>query len=64
MWPNGRMDQDATWYAGRPWPRRHCVRWGLSLVIFQRGQPKGGIKYTLGGTNLQVADDRPYKTQQ
>jgi len=19
------MDQDATWYGGRPWPRRHCV---------------------------------------
>jgi len=24
--PNGWMDQDATWYAGRPRPRRHCVR--------------------------------------
>jgi len=22
------MDQDATWYGGRPRPRRHCVRWG------------------------------------
>jgi len=22
------MDQDATWYGGRPWPTRHCVRWG------------------------------------
>ena len=20
------MDQDATWYGGRPWPRRHCGR--------------------------------------
>ena len=27
FWPNGWMDQDATWYQGRPWPRRHCVRW-------------------------------------
>ena len=26
MWPNGWMDQDATWYKGRPRPRRHCVR--------------------------------------
>jgi len=28
--PNGWMDQDATWHAGRPrsWP--HCVRWGPS----------------------------------
>jgi len=24
------MDQDATWYGGRPRPRRHFVRWGLS----------------------------------
>jgi len=22
------MDQDATWYEGRPQPRPHCVRWG------------------------------------
>jgi len=26
--PNGWMDQDTTWYGGRPWPRPHCVRWG------------------------------------
>jgi len=30
LWPNGWMDQDATWYRGRPRSRRHCVRWGLS----------------------------------
>jgi len=23
LWPNGWMDQDATWYEGRPRPRRH-----------------------------------------
>jgi len=29
LWPNGWLvDQDATWYGGRPHPRRHCVRWG------------------------------------
>jgi len=28
LWPNGWMDQDATWYVDRPWPRPHCVRWG------------------------------------
>ena len=27
---NGWMDQDTTWYRGRPWLRRHCVRWGPS----------------------------------
>ena len=30
LWPNGCMDQDATWYGGRPRPRPHCVRWGPS----------------------------------
>ena len=28
--PNGWIDQDATWYGGRPQPRRLCVRWGPS----------------------------------
>jgi len=28
LWPNGWMHQDATWYGGRPQPRRLCVRWG------------------------------------
>jgi len=26
--PNGWMHQDATWYGGRPRPRRLCVQWG------------------------------------
>jgi len=30
LWPNSWMDQAATWYRGRPRPRRHCVRWGPS----------------------------------
>ena len=28
LWSNGWIDQDATWYGGRPRPRRLCVRWG------------------------------------
>jgi len=28
LWQNGWMYQDATWYGGRPQPRRYCVRWG------------------------------------
>ena len=31
LWPNGCIDQDATWYRGRPRPTRHCVRWGPSF---------------------------------
>ena len=30
LWPNGWMDQDVTWYRGRPRPRPQCVRWGPS----------------------------------
>ena len=32
------MDQDATWYGGRPRPTRHCVRCGPSYPI-QNGTP-------------------------
>ena len=35
--PNGRMDQDATWYGGRPRPRPHCARWGPSSPPQERG---------------------------
>jgi len=34
------MDQDATWYDGRPRPKRLCVRWGLSSPAPKRGHPK------------------------
>ena len=27
LWPNGWMDEDETWHAGRPRPCPHCVRW-------------------------------------
>jgi len=30
LWPNGWMDQDATWYEGRPRPRPHCITLGPS----------------------------------
>jgi len=30
LWPNGWMDQDGIWHGGRPWLRRHCVRWDRS----------------------------------
>jgi len=36
LWPNGCMDQDATWYADRPGPKWHCIRWGPSST-----HPKG-----------------------
>jgi len=36
-WPNNWMEQDATWYGGRPWPRPHCVRWGPSPPKIKNG---------------------------
>jgi len=30
LWPNGWMDQGATWYEGRPRPMPHCVTRGSS----------------------------------
>ena len=30
LWPNGWMDQDATWQRGRPRPRPHCIIGGSS----------------------------------
>ena len=27
LWPNGWMNQDATSYGDKPWPRPRCVRW-------------------------------------
>jgi len=37
LWPNRLTDQYETWHAGRPQPRRHCVRWVASYA------PKGTI---------------------
>ena len=58
--PNGCTDQDATWYGGRPRPRRLCVRWGPRSPPQERGrspqfsahvycgQTAGWIKIVLG----------------
>ena len=59
LWPNGWMDQDATWCGGRPRPRPHCARWGPSprpqkgaqppfLAYICCGQTAGWIKMPLG----------------
>ena len=57
LWPNGCMDQDATWYVGKPWHRRCFVRWGRSspdkghspqfLVHVYCGQTAGWMKSPL-----------------
>jgi len=39
LWPNGWMDEDATWYGSRPWPRAHCIRRGPSSPRKGRSSP-------------------------
>jgi len=49
LWAKGWMDYDATWYGGRPRPRRLCARWGPSSP--HRSfccQTAGWIKMPLG----------------
>jgi len=60
LWPNGSMDQDATWHGGRPRPRPHCGRWDSAAPPQKRahspqfsahvycGQTAGWIKMPLG----------------
>ena len=53
LWPNGWMDQDATWYGGRTRPRQPCVRWAPSpppqySAHVHCGQMAGLIKMPLG----------------
>jgi len=52
MWPNGSIDQDATWCGGWPWLRPHCVRWGTQLPL-KKAQPHFSAHVCCGQT---VAD--------
>ena len=40
LWPNGWMEQDETWRAGRPWPWSHCVRWTPSSPLSKGHRPQ------------------------
>ena len=48
LWPNSWVDEDATWYGGRPRPRRHCVRWGPSSP--KKGHPQFSAHVYCGQT--------------
>ena len=39
LWPNGWMDQDETWQAGRPRPWPHCIRWRSSSPSPKGAEP-------------------------
>ena len=46
----GHMYQDTTWYGGRPWPRRHCVRWGPALPPLKGHSPQFSANIRCGQT--------------
>ena len=37
LWPNGWMDQDATWYGGRPRGKPHCAIGGDPVCLPEKG---------------------------
>jgi len=39
LWPNGWMDQDATWYGGRPRPLATLCQMGAQLPSPKSAQP-------------------------
>ena len=43
LWPTSWVDQDTTWYRGRPRPRPHCATWRPSSP-----SPKGGTAPMFG----------------
>jgi len=57
LWPNGWMDQDATWYGGKPWPRRRCVRWGRSSRLKGAQPPVFGSCLCLLWPNGRMDED-------
>ena len=57
LWPNGWMDQDATWCGCRTRPRRHCVRWRPSSPQKRHSSP------ALFGPCLLWPNVRPFQQQ-
>jgi len=60
LWPNGWMDQDETWHAGRPRPRTHCVRWGPSSPSPKGAQPPIFGPYLLWPNGCMTQDATGY----
>jgi len=59
LWPNGWMDQDASWYGGKPRRRRRCVRWGCSSPL-KGAQPPVFVPCLLWPNGWMVEDTTWY----
>ena len=69
LWPNGWMQQDGTWYGGRPQPRRLCVRWGPRTPPPKKGgrapnfPPTSIVTKRLHGSRCHWYEGRPRPTR-
>ena len=54
LWPNGWMHQDATWYGGRPQPRRLCVTWGPSPLSQKGRRPTQFSAHVYCGQTIKI----------
>jgi len=64
LWPNGCMDQDATWHGGRPRPTRDCVRCGPSYPQVGWFKMPLGTEVGLGPGHIVLdGDPAPSATQ-
>jgi len=65
LWPNGWVDQDATWYEVRPRPRGHCVMGTQLSQLPKKGHspqfwPVSVVAKQLDGSRCRMdQDDRP-----
>jgi len=56
LWPDGWLDQDATLYLGKPWPRQHCVRWEGTDLNFR---PMSVVAKRMDGSRCHWYGGRP-----
>jgi len=55
LWPNGWIDQDATWHGGGPRSRPHCARWRPSSPPQKGGvSPQFSVHFYCGLTALCI----------
>ena len=52
LWPNGWVDEDATWYGSSPHPRPHCIREGASAA-------RNGHRAPIFSTHVYCGYGRP-----
>jgi len=52
LWPNGCMDQNATWYGGRPRPTRHCVVDGDPVTPRKKAHPPNFLPMSIVAKRL------------